>query len=300
MADLALRDKRDVATGKPQEEKPIDVRGELTKYQQLTTREWYSVGGGRRAPSARLVQYWANLNDLQSEIVEIGKDEKRAWCRVRGWRGEKASAHDFREAYVCHVFSQMLAESVLDALANGLFMPSGDYYPSGAPRMEKRYLDEDDYTIGEEGWPVVTNRAIQLQVMRNHLAKIKFAERDALSKAERVVYLKLLNSPWGDKAEDGEGEGDKSSRGSEETQTTRHGASNLGSLKQQIWSGLMTLSGGNEFAPILKSISAVTDPQSGKIIFPEVINIESIANFEHAEEILARVEAKLVQKEEEQ
>lgn len=297
MADLALRDKRDIAIGNPQEEKLIDVKGELTKYHRLTSKEMYPVGGGRKAPSARLAQYWANMRDLHSEPVhgEVGKDKWKAWAMVRGWQGKREEAEatsSFRYAYVCHVFSELLAESVLDAIANGLQMPSGDYYPSGAPRIEKRYLDDGDYEIGDGGWPIITNKAIQLQVMRNHLAKIKFAERDALTKAERAVYLKLLNSPWQEKPGDGEEESRSTPDSDKKT--------DLGSLKQHIWSALMSLSGGKEFGPILKSVSIISDPQSGKIIFPEVNSIESITSLEHAEEIMARIEAKLAQKEEEQ
>ena len=277
MADLALRDKGAVPA------REINVKGELSQYRRITDRDMYTVQG-RRTPSARLVREWATLNDLHCEIAEAGKDKEKAWCRVRGWQGDKDAPKKVREAYVCHVFSHLLAKAVIDAISNGITVPSGESYPSGAPRMKKAYIAEGDYEVGVDGWPVIKNPVIQFQVMKNHLNKIEFSERDALTKAERAVFLKLLDSTWH--------EDEVSSQEPEEQPSPRKDQKlDLEGMRGEIWNSLLLLCNGNTSAAYQKLavLSEVTDPATKKTLFPSVSRVSDVAHKEHAEEIMARV-----------
>lgn len=269
---------------------PVDLQEELKRYKQITSRDFYSPARGVREPSARVVREWAKQHNLSCEVVEWGKDKDKAWCKVRGWKGSKENPEAVREAVVAHVFEHMLIEAVIDAIHNGIKIPTGGLDKYGRPEMEKVYLrPEKDWTVDQEkGWPVITNHKVQLQIFKNHLEKIKFAERDARTKAERIVFLELLGLPSELQRVESEEAGEDTEYDEESQQRPGEQAElpdELTELRRQIWQALLKLSGGSSQKAYaeLRSISQVTGEHEG------VTNLADISSVDHARTILSRI-----------
>ena len=260
-------------------EEPINPKAELNRYQQLTTRDTYEVAGRggskRREPAARLVRRWAQMKGIKSRIIDIGKDKERAWARVAAWTGDEKNPTQYGERAVFHVFDMMMIEAIFDAMKDGMYMPTGESYESGAPKMGRQFLAEEDVEMTESGWPRIVNPIFQLQLMKNHLQKIKFAERDALGKAERAAFLLVLNYETGGEEGATESKGDQ--------------PMTLNQYRQEIRKGLMHLCDTDE-AKCMEKLAELSLVE-GK--YPKVQKLGDIASIEHAEEILARVDALL-------
>ncbi len=171
-----------------QDEASIDPSRALAEHYTFTAGDFYSAGS-KRIPSARIVQAWAREQGLSSQIIDCGKDKERAWAHVRCWSGPKDNPILVREKYVIHLFSQLLTVSTFEAIANGLMVASQQAaYGGGRPRMERAYPEWEIV----DNLPVLTNPQHQFQLLRNLLEKTRFAERDAISKAERAAFLELL------------------------------------------------------------------------------------------------------------
>jgi len=181
------------------------VRGYLES-QEVSLDNFY-VMNGKRVPSARVIKTIAKMvPDLSVKIVECGKDDKKAWCRVKAWRGDEQHPIIMREAEVIHVFEHILRESIFDAIENGITVPTGKMvqrYNKSVKEVEKVI---PAYDVGEGGWPVLTNINVQMQLMRNHLKKITFAERDAHTKATIRAMKDIIDFEGrGDPVDHGDG-----------------------------------------------------------------------------------------------
>ena len=184
---------------KAEDDKSSLVR-EYEATQQFTERDFYSVQGKRR-PSARLTIEIAKYDKrISTEILEIGKDKEKAWCKVRAWIAEDES-RIYRDAAVIHYYEHLLLDAVFDAITNGINVPTGETeYRFGKERAVTEKI-QPTYEISADGWPVITDITVQLQLMKNHLQKITFAERDAHTKAEIRALTRVLGMK-----EDGEGD----------------------------------------------------------------------------------------------
>lgn len=167
----------------------VNPERELDQHYTFTDRDFYTVSGGKRVPSARIVAEWARQQELSSEIIEYGKDKERAWAKVRAWAGPRDNPTRSCEKVVVHIFSQLLSAAVFEAIANGMMAPTGQTYESGKPRLAHVY---PDWEIGPDNAPVLLDRTHQFQLLKNLLEKTRFAERDAVGKAERAAFLELL------------------------------------------------------------------------------------------------------------
>lgn len=179
-----------------QEPEPIDPQKAKHDLLRFTTRDIYTVGG-KKAPTVRIIRQWARDAGISTEVIEYGKNKDSAWAKVRGWKGTKENPERTAESVVVHVFSHLLVSMTFDAIANGIKVYTGKMKTS---RQGNDYPEQilyqptpEEVEIGEDGWPRIKNNKVQFQLLKNHLDKIKFAERDAVGKAEGGVILKLLD-----------------------------------------------------------------------------------------------------------
>lgn len=244
---------------------------ELVEHFTYTTSDFY-IANGKRMPSARIVQAWAKEAGLSSEVVECGKDEKRAWAHVRAWVGPKNNPTLVREKYVIHLFSQLFTTSVFEAISNGLMVPGGQTYESGRPKMTRVY---PEWEIGPDNTPVLTDRQCQFQILKNLLEKTRFAERDAISKAERAAFLELL----GKDDEDND----------EETTVPKERSPEPKTLEdyRRVISSTLKKQAGNDLAKASAALLAISE------VIGEYVAVKStldIAQIDHAKEIYRRLQ----------
>lgn len=268
---------------------PIDPGKALEEHFSFTDKDLYSVGQGKKQPSARLVREWARRAGLSAEILEWGKDAEKAWAKVRAWKGPKDAPEAEESAVVCHLYKDLFLASVFEALSNGLFVQSGQFYESGKPIL-RRHMPK--WEMGEDGWPVLTESFAQGQLLKNFFERKRFAERDALTKAERIAFLKLLGKDP-EEHEDDEDVGDKE-KGQKAAAEPPPKPQTLPELGKAIFTALMTLCDQDrgKAEEELRRVSEV----KGEFPFPAVSRLSEIKHLDHAREILSRVEAFNLQK----
>lgn len=154
----------------------VNLEKEKAQFLQTTNKDFYFVTGGKRVPSAKVIREWVKNQGIHIEIIDYGKDKEHAWAHVRGYRKEDPLVT--REAVVIFVFADELVRMTFDAIDNGLQVGKNKVMPA--------------FDIGEEGWPILRNQEHQFQLLRNYLRKRQFSEREAVTKAESIVFLKLM------------------------------------------------------------------------------------------------------------
>lgn len=151
-----------------------------------TSGDMYSVNKKER-PGARVARALALEYRIATEIMEYGKDSEKAWCKVRGWLlDDPLMTH---QSIVVDRYEDLLRQAVFDCIDNGMYVPTGQRNENG--RLITKFK-VPEFEIGPDGFPMFKDKYTQFQLMRNHLNKIKFAERSTMGKAERNVILKLL------------------------------------------------------------------------------------------------------------
>lgn len=149
----------------------------LKQETEITDRDFYEVYDPRirrkkKVPSARVYNNWAKEAGIKTQILDAGCDSEKAWAHVKGWIGEEANPLLQREARVTILWKIEFESLIFDAIAD---------------REKKK-----PYTVGPDGYPVLTNPPDQLALIRQ-LSRIKrFGERTAVTKAEAIVEKKLL------------------------------------------------------------------------------------------------------------
>ena len=140
----------------------------------VTQKDFYDIGGGEKRPGAKVARLLADRNGISTEILEYGKDNEKAWAKVRASNGKRSMEKAVVQLYV-HIKQKM----VLDAMSNGM-------YVQGMGKVNP------EVEMGPDGFPFMKNPRQQLQLMKNFLAKISILERDTAGKAERNAILALL------------------------------------------------------------------------------------------------------------
>lgn len=194
---------------KPQQAqgRAVDLHSLRHEIATPTSEDMYRVNNKSR-PGARIARALALESNISTKIVAFGKDKEQAFCHVRGWLGPEDAPIMQVESIVIERYDDLLRQAVFDAIDNGMYIPTGRRDQNG--RLEtKKAIPE--FEFGPDGFPVLKDKFAQFQLMKNHLGKIKFAERSTMGKAERNVILKLLG-----KDDDGSG-GEESDR---QTSTT--------------------------------------------------------------------------------
>lgn len=162
----------------------VDSSELLKKETEITTSDFYAVydrrHGKRLIPSARVYNNWAKEAGIKTHIIASGCDSEQAWAHVKGWIGPEANPLLQREAKVTIVWKVECEDLIWNAIA-----PKTD-------RDGQIVKAGKSYTIGPDGFPVLTDPADQLAIIQQ-LSRIKrFGERTAVTKAEAIVEKKLL------------------------------------------------------------------------------------------------------------
>jgi hypothetical protein len=162
----------------------FDPVEQLKKETAITARDFYAVYdrrcGRKLIPSARVYNNWAKEAGIKTRIVAAGCDAEMAWAHVKGWIGPDANPVLQREAKVTIVWRTECEDLIWNAIAHKTDR-DGQVVKAGKP-----------YTVGPEGFPVLTEPADQLAIIQQ-LSRIKrFGERTAVTKAEAIVEKKLL------------------------------------------------------------------------------------------------------------
>ena len=256
----------------PQQRQEADLKRARDSLMAISEKDVYWVAG-RKAPSAHLVREMAKLEEvpIKYQIVKVWKTKEECGCILRGWKGPEENPIIEISDSVVHNFQLLLLESVLDAIANGLKMGKQDYF-----------LDDRDWEISADGWPVITNRDVQLQILRNHLGKAKFAERDAVTKCERRILMKLMGKyeDWDNDEEQTEGQTPPVQQSEREPQT-------LEEYRQAIRTIILAMTDNDKMKAqqLLMELSQVEN-------YEPVMLVTNINNLDYAREILARVRQK--------
>ena len=259
----------------PQQRQEADLKRARDSLLAVSEKDTYWVAG-RKAPSAHLVREMAKLEEvpIKYQIVKVWKTKEECGCILRGWKGPEENPIIEISDSVVHNFQLLLLETILDAIANGLKMGKQDYF-----------LDDRDWEISADGFPVITNRDVQLQILRNHLGKAKFAERDAVTKCERRILMKLMGKyeDWGEDEESLKDRFPLLERTEREPQT-------LEEHRQAIRTIILSLvnNDAEKAQQLLMELSKV----EGHI---PVMKVTTIDNLEHAREILARARQKEIE-----
>ncbi|MEW6682635.1 MAG: hypothetical protein AB1451_06895 [Nitrospirota bacterium] len=162
----------------------FDPVEQLKKETAITARDFYAVYdrrcGRKLIPSARVYNNWAKEAGIKTRIVAAGCDTEMAWAHVKGWIGPDANPVLQREAKVTIVWRTECEDLIWNAIAHKTDR-DGQVVKAGKP-----------YTVGPDGFPVLTEPADQLAIIQQ-LSRIKrFGERTAVTKAEAIVEKKLL------------------------------------------------------------------------------------------------------------
>ena len=263
-------------------------------------------GKEKKAPSAAMVFAKADEHGkLFYEILDAGKDGEKAWAHVRAWEGPQDTPQRRIERYVCLRFADDLMEAIYRLLAKGgVKLFQGDYWPNRQPKKTWYRIREEDWKIDEDGWPLVVNPYVKLELMQEHQRFRRFAERTAQTQAIRAALLQLLDSTWdeesemrAEKSEDAEPEDTDSSsvtemppateaQGATTIMDTRATPRTLGELKNALWTLVLKVCDGE----LPKAYAWLKDngQMGGK---PPIAKISDIPDLDMVQEIFARAEA---------
>jgi len=160
-----------VAKGK-KESTPV-LKKEIREMKPQPRGGVYRVGG-KEEPDAWLVRQWANEANVSTEIIESRQTDHEAFVVVRAKRRDGV----YIDAEVWHDFSA-IRELMLFEL------------------IERWRKDGKNPIEGydENGKPILKDEAIR-ELYKRFVRFRVFALRDAITKAERIAILKILNKEW--------------------------------------------------------------------------------------------------------
>ncbi|MBI3606664.1 MAG: hypothetical protein HY207_01700 [Nitrospirae bacterium] len=162
----------------------LDPAEQLRKETEISDRDFYAVydrrHGKRLIPSARVYNNWAKEAGIKTRIIEAGCDADKAWAHVKGWIGPEANPVLQREARVTIVWKTECEDLIWNAIAPKTDH-KGQVVKAGKP-----------YTIGLDGYPVLTEPNDQLAIIQQLSRLKRFGERTTVTKAEAIVEKKLL------------------------------------------------------------------------------------------------------------
>jgi len=260
---------------------PIDPQQARDSYLQMTDDDYFAASGGKRAPSARLVRYWAKRDRLNSKILDFGKDSEKAWAKVKVWSGPEQNPTLVREDGVCILYKSLLVAAIYEAIQNGKWIVTG--FANGKPDRKKVF---PNWELGPDGYPIIMDekhgKAVMFAIGKEYAEKVKFAERAAISSAEKRAFLKLMNK-------DDEHEHDAEEHIAGEKPPSE-GNSDLMELIGEIRKGIMELVKGDKDkgAQALKDITSLINANDAQYpIITASVNIKSI---DHAMRILDAIE----------
>lgn len=163
---------------------PEQVREDLL---QMREDDYFTAQGGKRAASARIVRFLALQEKVNSEILDFGKTKEKAWARVKAWIGPKEKPDIVREDAVCILFDTLRHDLIFSAVDKGKTVYKNGQRSTLMPKWKR----------GADGIPILdeedpTSQQVLLMIDREYIEKVKYAERSAVTSAERRAFLKVL------------------------------------------------------------------------------------------------------------
>ena len=191
----------------------LDLEGIMKAKMSLVGRnDFYKVGSKKvgnqwedvLAPSARVLQKWANDNDgrpICTKIVEAVTTKDGCHAKVRGWIGDESKPLVVHEEVVDMVWAHELEFLLTEAVAKGFKIDKwvngkNVYKFEGVPPFNVEY---DDATGVSR--IVLTEPEHQLHVLAQWVRSKRFGLRACITKAESRTYRKLLGGEWRDEEE---------------------------------------------------------------------------------------------------
>lgn len=158
---------------------------------QITDKDFYNLPGGKKEPSARALQVFANQQKVSTKILSSYSDDKKASVRVLGWIGGEVEKVTDSEV----VFSKYPTQIKEDTVEINYEVKARQWLIKNMkPGWGKsaKFTDNDiEYT--DEGTPTPKSQQAKVQ-MADYIYQLKdFAVRIATTKAEARINKKLLS-----------------------------------------------------------------------------------------------------------
>lgn len=160
--------------------------------QSLTSANFYEVpgrGGGKRMePDSRALQHYANKSGgIATKVLESGMDMEKAWAHVQAW--PKRDPTMVMEDKVTIVYELEFQSYVWDYIGRGCQRHKG-----GCPVVK----GANGKALIVDGMPQLEDGTDVLELRRLLNRKMRFAEREAITKAKSRLYKLIMNMEWRD------------------------------------------------------------------------------------------------------
>lgn len=173
--------------------KPTKDAGFDAEYKQLTVpqeTDFYNIydsrtRGYRREPSARVLRSWANRERINTKIVNIIHDPEFVQVTAKGWIGDESKPVRQTDAVVTINYRDYAIQQVFDTLRKS------EKVGKGVPEIIE----------GKDGMPEYKDPKMKLEWYSYINRKKIFGDREAYTKAESILFKKLLGLEWRDKEE---------------------------------------------------------------------------------------------------
>src|SRR5208337_546948 len=158
--------------------------------QSLTSSNFYQIpargGGFRMEPDSRALQHYANKSGgIATKVLDSGMDMDHAWAHVQAW--PKKDPTMVMEDKVTIVYELEFQSYVWDYIKNGCARHKG-----GCPVVR----DVNGKVLIIDGMPQLEEGSDNLELRRLLNRKMRFAEREAITKAKSRLYKLIMNMEW--------------------------------------------------------------------------------------------------------
>jgi len=161
----------------------------MESYKSITNKDFYNVGKGKKEPSAKVINQWAKEAHINTETIDLVKNDNEVKVKVRAWIGHKDRPQAEETCVLIYNIPQemerMLTEHILKAT------------------YEKTMTDKDFTFIPENGVLKLrlTNPSKYIIFWKEWQRFLTFSERDLETKAKRRAQLSLMGLEFREEAE---------------------------------------------------------------------------------------------------
>lgn len=197
MAEAAKGTTKQLPAPKTEAPKQLTLAEQVEKeLQTITSSNFYQVpgrdGNQRMEPDSRALQHYANKSGgIATKILDSGMDNTHAWAHVQAWPKNDPSLS--MEDKVTIVYELEFQSYVWDYVSN---KSSCKRHKGGCPVVR-----ENGKVVLVEGTPQLEDPADAMDLRRLLNRKMRFAEREAITKAKSRLYKLIMNMEWRDAEE---------------------------------------------------------------------------------------------------
>jgi hypothetical protein len=182
-----------IEKAKPQQ--PTLVEQVEQELQSITSANFYQVpgrdGNQRMEPDSRALQHYANkFGGIATKLLDSGMDDKKAWAHVQAW--PKNDPTNVQEDRVTIVFELEFQSYVWDYVQKGCRR-----HKNGCPMAK----NAEGRAILDNGVPRLDDPVDIMELRRLLNRKMRFAEREAITKVKSRLYKVIMNMEWRDQEE---------------------------------------------------------------------------------------------------